>query len=95
MGIFICKNIEKNQIKCLQNELNVESDIYVVSPVVKQELVKNAIKSLILASIGIIIYVAIRFKFNYAISGIVALIHDVLFTLLFFCVFKRFVPSHF
>ena len=30
----------------LLNELNVESDIYVVSAVVKQELVKNAIKSL-------------------------------------------------
>ena len=48
-----------------------------------------------LASIGIVIYVAIRFKFNYAISGIIALIHDVLFTFLFFCVFKIEIDSVF
>ena len=71
-----------------KDEYNLDSDIYVVSKVVKQELVKNAVKSLIIASIGIIIYIAIRFRFNYAISSIVALIHDVVFTFLFFCVFK-------
>ena len=48
-----------------------------------------------LASIGIVIYVAIRFKFNYAISGIVALIHDVLFTFLFFTTFKIEIDSVF
>lgn len=99
INIILKEALDQDEITTLkndlQNELNVESDIYVVSPVVKQELVKNAIKSLILASIGIIIYVAIRFKFNYAISGIVALIHDVLFTLLFFCVFKIEIDSVF
>lgn len=91
--------LEKEEITTLKNnlldELKLESDIYVVSSVVKKELVKNAIKSLILASVGIIIYVAIRFKFNYAISGIIALIHDVLFTFLFFCVFKIEIDSVF
>lgn len=99
INIVLNEVLEKDSIKVLQNELeedlNVESDIYVVSSVVKKELVKNAIKSLILASIGIIIYVAIRFKFNYAISGIVALIHDVLFTFLFFSVFKIEIDSVF
>ena len=79
----------------LKDTYNLDSDIYVVSKVVKQELVKNAIKSLIVASIGIIIYVAIRFRFNYAISGIVALIHDVLFTFLFFSAFKIQIDSIF
>lgn len=79
----------------LKNKLNVESDIYVVSSIVKKELVKNAIKSLIYACIGMIIYVTIRFKINYAISGIVALVHDVLFTFLFFCVFKIEIDSIF
>jgi len=99
INIIINEALEKDDITTLKNDLltnlNVESDIYVVSSVVKQELVKNAVKSLILASIGIIIYVAIRFKFNYAISGIVALIHDVLFTFLFFCVFKIEIDSVF
>jgi len=99
INITLHKALEKDEITTLKNsllnELNVESDIYVVSSVVKKELVKNAIKSLIIASIGIIIYVAIRFKFNYAISGIIALIHDVLFTFLFFCVFKIEIDSVF
>lgn len=72
----------------LKNDYDLDSDIYVVSKVVKQELVKNALKSLIIASIGIIVYVAFRFRFNYAISGIIALLHDILFTFLFFVVFK-------
>ena len=88
-------DIKKSLSEVIVKELNLESDIYVVSAVVKQELVKNAIKSLILASIGIVIYVAIRFKFNYAISGIVALIHDVLFTFLFFTTFKIEIDSVF
>lgn len=99
INITLSNPLEQDDIPLLKNalldELNLESDIYVVSSVVKKELVKNAIKSLILASIGIVIYVAIRFKFNYAISGIAALIHDVLFTFLFFCVFKIEIDSVF
>ena len=79
----------------LKNDHNMDSDIYVVSKVVKQELVKNAVKSLIAASIGIIIYVAIRFRFNYAISGIIALIYDVAITFLFFSIFKIQIDSIF
>ena len=99
INIVLDNVLEKDSITELKNnlldDLKLESDIYVVSSVVKKELVKNAIKSLIIASIGIIIYIAIRFKFNYAISGIIALIHDVLFTVLFFCVFKIEIDSVF
>ena len=99
LTISISEVLEKESItsltSTLKDEYNLDSDIYVVSKVVKQELVKNAIKSLLIASIGIIIYIAIRFRFNYAISGIVALIHDVLFTFLFFSVFKIQIDSIF
>lgn len=99
LDITLSEVLEKDDITNLKNELlnnlGLESDIYVVSSVVKKELVKNAIKSLIFASIGIIIYVAIRFKFNYSISGIIALIHDILFTFLFFCIFKIKIDSVF
>ena len=90
--ITIKEILEKEEITNLTSNLkdnyDLDSDIYVVSKIVKQELVKNAIKSLIVASIGIIIYIAIRFRFNYAISGIVALLHDILFTFLFFIAFR-------
>lgn len=48
-----------------------------VSPTVGKELVKNAIKALALAAIGIIIYVAIRFEWRMGIGAIVSLLHDV------------------
>ena len=97
--IIISEVLEKEAINKLTTTLNdeykLENSIYVVSKVVKQELAKNAVKSLIVASIGMIIYVAVRFRFNYAISGVIALAHDVLFTFLFFTVFKIQIDSIF
>ena len=91
--------LEKDSIKELNNYItdkyNVSSDVYVVSDVVKRDLVKNAIYSLILSSIAIVIYVSFRFKFNYAISGIIALVHDVVLTILFFGVFHIEIDSVF
>lgn len=91
--------LNKDEIKNLNDyiESNYElsSDIYVVSDVVKKELVKNAIKALIISSIAIIIYVSIRFKFNYAISGIIALLHDVILTILLFGLFNIEINSTF
>ena len=99
INITISETLNKDEIAKLTNTLKkdykLDSNIYVVSKVVKQELVKNAVKSLIIASIGIIIYVAIRFRFNYAVSGVVALIHDVAFTFLFFAATKIQIDSIF
>ena len=86
--IIIDEVIEKDAINELNKELeskyNVQTDIFAVSQVVKQELTKNAIYSLILAAIGIVVYVSIRFRFNYALSSVVALLHDVSIVILFF-----------
>ncbi len=97
--IVIEENLDKDEISSLANELEtnyqVNTDIFVVSQIVKQELTKNAIYSLILASLGIVIYVSLRFKFNYAISGLIALLHDVVIIILFFAIFKLEVTSIF
>ena len=79
----------------LEDKYDTNTDIYTVSKVVKQELTKNACISLIFASIGILIYVAFRFKFNYAIAAIIALIHDILMIVLFFCIFRLEINSLF
>ena len=90
--IIIEEILDNEDIAKLSNEINdkyeVTSDIYVVSKLVKQELTKNALYSLLIASIGIVIYVSFRFKFNYAISGLIALLHDVLIVILMFAIFK-------
>ena len=97
--ITIDEVLNKDKIEELSNTLETkyetDTDIYTVSKIVKQELTKNAVYSLIMASIGILIYIALRFKFNYAIAAIAALIHDSLIILLFFCIFKLEINSLF
>lgn len=62
-------------------------NIGVVSNIVKKELTKNAIISVLLAIIGIIVYISLRFKFSYAISSVIALVHDVLIVFALFSIF--------
>lgn len=97
--IIIKEQLSKEEIKELSNKLeeeyNLSADIYVVSDLVKKELIKNAIISLIIAFIGITLYVSIRFRFNYAISGIIALLHDVLITTIFFGILSLEIDSIF
>jgi len=79
----------------LKQKYNTTTEIGVVSNIVKTELIKNAIYSLLIACIGIIIYVSIRFKFSYAISGLVALFHDVFIIFVIFSLFNLEVSSLF
>lgn len=58
-----------------------------ISTLVTKNLTNNAVKSLIYSLIAIIIYVAIRFNMNFAVTGILMLIHDVLVILSIFAIF--------
>ena len=49
----------------------------IVGPKVGSELKEKGIMSLLLAVIGILIYVAFRFEWRFAVASIVALVHDV------------------
>jgi SecD/SecF fusion protein len=52
-----------------------------VGPVAGKELQKKAFFALGLSLLGILVYVAFRFKhFNFAIAGVIALFHDILVT---------------
>ncbi len=59
-----------------------------ISPAVAKDTVNNAFRSLLFASLGIVIYVTIRFKWTYAISAIIALVHDVLIVYALFAIFR-------
>jgi SecD/SecF fusion protein len=53
-----------------------------VGPIAGRHLKTKAVNALVWSLVGILIYVAFRFKhFNFAIAGVIALIHDVLVTL--------------
>lgn len=74
--------IKEHFIEKYGNEPNVS----VVSPIVGQELVKNAIYALAIASIGMILYVTFRFEIFFALTAIIALLHDVFFMLVIFSI---------
>lgn len=71
-----------------EDKYEAKVNIGVVSNIVKEELTKNAILSVLIALIGIIVYISIRFRFSYAISGVVALIHDVAIIFALFSIFN-------
>ena len=52
-----------------------------IGPKVGKELIEKAIISIILGWVGILLYLMIRFKFEFALGAVIALIHDVLITL--------------
>lgn len=99
ISIKVEETLTKKEINAIEkhfkDEYNASTDIGVVSNVVKQELIKNAILSLVLAAVGIIIYVSFRFTFNYAITGLIALLYDVFFIFALFSIFKLEVSSIF
>ena len=52
-----------------------------VGPKIGQELQDKAIKAVLLSLLGMLVYVAIRFKIGYGVGAVIALFHDVLITL--------------
>ena len=61
-----------------------------VGPIAGKHLKAKAIYALIWSMVGILVYVAFRFKhFNFAIAGVIALFHDVLVTLGFLAITGR------
>lgn len=81
--------------KYFTEKYKAQTDIGVVSNVVKKQLIENAIISVLIASLCIIIYISIRFKFSFAISAIIALIHDVFIVIALFSIFKLEINSIF
>lgn len=65
-----------------------EPMVSTVSPIIGQELVQNAIISLIIASIGIIIYASIRFEWRMAVPAVLALMHDVFIIIAVFSILR-------
>ena len=57
-----------------------------VGPTLGKELLKKSVTALIIAILGMIIYLTIRFKFTYALAAILGLAHDTLFVCGFFAI---------
>jgi SecD/SecF fusion protein len=77
------------------NYEGITTNIGAISNTVKQQLVNNAIKALIYAFIGLIIYVTIRFTFSFSIGTIAGVAHDVIVVGIAFSIFGFEVTSIF
>lgn len=98
-SIRIDKTLDGDKVNTVndyfEDKYDAKVNIGVVSNIVQRELIKNAIFSVILALIGIIIYVSFRFKFSYAFSGVICLVHDVLVIFALFGIFHIEISSMF
>ena len=59
-----------------------------VGPQVGQELATDGLKALAFVVVGIMIYLAFRFEWKFAVAGIIANLHDVVIILGFFAFFQ-------
>jgi preprotein translocase SecF subunit len=66
-----------------------------VGAAIGKELTQNAFWALLIACGLMIAYISIRFQFVYAISGIIALLHDLLLTVGIFSLFRWQIDSSF
>ena len=55
----------------------------IIGPAIGAELQRKGIYATITALVGIMIYIALRFRFTFAVGAIVATVHDILITLVF------------
>jgi preprotein translocase subunit SecF len=59
-----------------------------VGPSVGDELAQNGLNALVMVIIGVMIYLAIRFEWKFAVAAIIANLHDVVIILGFFAYFE-------
>jgi len=59
-----------------------------VGPQVGDELAEDGGLAMLYALIGILVYVALRFEYRFALGSVIALVHDVLITLGIFSIFQ-------
>ena len=75
-------------IKEYYPDMNTDGNVAFVGPVAGQTLVRNAIVSVLIASVLMLIYIAIRFDLNSGLAAVFGLLHDVLIMLSFMVIFR-------
>lgn len=64
-----------------------------VGPKIGKELRTNAIYAIVFSLLGILIYLALRFQFVYAVGAVIGLFHDVLITISAIAIFDAIFPN--
>lgn len=77
----------ETQLKSIAPSITFPS-IESVGPKVSGELIWKAITAMVAASFCIMVYIWMRFEWQYALGGVIALIHDIFITIGVFAVFQ-------
>ncbi len=80
---------QKQVIETVRTALSPETQyqrVEFVGPQVGRELIGKGVWAVILSSVGILFYVMVRFKWEFGISSVIALLHDTLLTIGLFAV---------
>ncbi|MDG4655401.1 protein translocase subunit SecDF [Ectobacillus antri] len=84
--------LTKDEIAKVKSELKDkygnEPSVSTVSPTIGKEIARNALIAVLIASVGIILYVSLRFRFTYAVAAVIALLHDAFFIITAFSVLR-------
>ncbi|CDX58656.1 Protein translocase subunit SecDF [Mesorhizobium plurifarium] len=81
------ENAEQTVIDKVRGELQDQYDfrrVEVVGPTVSGELAKQGTVAMLIALVGILLYVWFRFEWQFAVGAIIATVHDVVMTIGFF-----------
>lgn len=80
--------VEKELSAAFPNKFLSVDESTSVSASVGKDLLNNGLLAVLYAIIGILIYITMRFDFRYAPGAVVALVHDVIFTMGIFAVLQ-------
>ncbi|MDC2863265.1 MULTISPECIES: protein translocase subunit SecDF [unclassified Bacillus (in: firmicutes)] len=83
IGVLSKDDISKVKT-AFHDKYGTEPNVSTVSPTIGKEIARNALIAVLIASAVIILYVSIRFRFTYALSAVLALLHDAFFIIVVF-----------
>lgn len=79
------KNLSKEVVDALDSAFGKGATeirkVEVIGPKIGKDLTNKALSAIIFSWIGMLIYIAWRFEFRYAVGGILALVHDTIITI--------------
>lgn len=81
--------VQQKVIDTVKNAIGHDQDyrrIETIGPKVGEELVHNSMKAVLFALAAMLIYIAVRFEWQFAVCGIIALMHDTIGILALFSI---------
>ncbi|OMH35355.1 protein translocase subunit SecF, partial [Bacillus thuringiensis] len=87
LGVLSKDEIAKTKT-FFHDKYGTDPNISTVSPTIGKEIARNAFIAVLIASAVIILYVSIRFRFTYALSAVLALLHDAFVMVVMFSIFQ-------